>query len=494
MNTAPAPQSAARWVDTYWLAGLIGLHLLQLPYLATYPLAVDEPFSIYYARHSAWDGLMALRYDRHPPLYIFLLHEWIGVFGDSVWAVRGLSFLFSTLAVVAMYRLGTAHFGRVTGLAAAALFNLSNLQVHYGQETRSYALLVLASTLSLLTFSTLVSQARQGRVSRPVLLRYVGSSLLVGYTHYFGLELLLVEGGIVWLLPELKPVRRSVLRAAGGFALGFAPVFYMLGASIKHNVVEKKWWLHAPSSWAQVLAPVADLANSAALGVGLTALIVGVYGRALVRNPRSVSWFEIVLLLLYPGVWIGKLVVSYLLSPMYLDRFLIHTTPAFYLLAAGAVARLLTAVRLQPAWGLAGLVGLVGLGYSPVYDRHWNMQRTMQTVASLRTPGTVVYVYPEYLEINALYYGYPDYFRITPRHVLRRQLPANVYPLATADTLDARTVQRATKVILINAEPQAEAAVNWHAPTDVRRLRPADHYRRLSLETIDVHVFDPAVK
>ncbi len=41
--------------------------------------------------------------DVHPPLYYVLLKVWERVFGESLWAVRGLSVLFGAAAVLVAY-------------------------------------------------------------------------------------------------------------------------------------------------------------------------------------------------------------------------------------------------------------------------------------------------------------------------------------------------------------------------------------------------------
>src|SRR5262245_56128052 len=42
----------------------------------------------------------------HPPLYYFLLHYWVALWGSSEFAVRSLSAAFGSIAVWPMYRIG----------------------------------------------------------------------------------------------------------------------------------------------------------------------------------------------------------------------------------------------------------------------------------------------------------------------------------------------------------------------------------------------------
>ena len=64
--------------------------------------------------------------------------------------LRSLSVLASSAAVPLIYLLGRELLGRREGLLGAALFALSPTAIYYAQEVRSYALLLLPLTMTLL--------------------------------------------------------------------------------------------------------------------------------------------------------------------------------------------------------------------------------------------------------------------------------------------------------------------------------------------------------
>ena len=100
---------------------------------------------------------------QHPPLYYVLAKVWVDFLGDSVYALRTLSVLFSGLGLLAMYWfVRELAASRRAALTAMLLMGVSPLFILYGQEAREYALW----TLTLLVSSAALLRAL--RVSRTV--------------------------------------------------------------------------------------------------------------------------------------------------------------------------------------------------------------------------------------------------------------------------------------------------------------------------------------
>ena len=188
---------------------------------------------------------------QHPPLYYVLAKVWVDLWGDSVYALRTLSVLFSGLGLLAMYwfvRELAAR--RRAALIAMLLLGVSPLFILYGQEAREYALwalTLLLSSAALLralrvsrTVPTLLDQnkldlvaSRKDHVGESV--RFVtvwalsdvqrawllyGCSLLVAvYTSLSTLSLILVQVLYVAIVTRLQ-----WLRALYGFIVSLSAV------------------------------------------------------------------------------------------------------------------------------------------------------------------------------------------------------------------------------------------------------------------------------
>jgi len=132
---------------------------LRLINLDERPLWYDEAFAVLFAEK----GLDAMLYgtltpvaggaaDIHPLLYYTTLNGWMGVIGQSAFAVRLWSVFLGVLTVAAMFTLARKLINVRVAWAAAIIAALAAFHVQYSQETRMYALLGLLTLLTTYTF------------------------------------------------------------------------------------------------------------------------------------------------------------------------------------------------------------------------------------------------------------------------------------------------------------------------------------------------------
>jgi hypothetical protein len=87
-------------------------------------------------------------YDVHPPLYFGLLHGWLTITGQHVWAGRALNLVFAALAVLAIFGLALAlGFDWLEGALAALVWAVSPAVVSISSLTRQYDLVALTTIL-----------------------------------------------------------------------------------------------------------------------------------------------------------------------------------------------------------------------------------------------------------------------------------------------------------------------------------------------------------
>ena len=121
-----------------------------------------------------------LRTDTHPPLYFWLMHYWMRVWGDSIFAVRLFSVLLGLFSVFLAYRLTLRLFHQQAANFAALLVSVSAFSVRYSQEARAYSLVM---ALGLLSCLFILSLEKEGKNSDALGLAV--SNALGIYTHYF---------------------------------------------------------------------------------------------------------------------------------------------------------------------------------------------------------------------------------------------------------------------------------------------------------------------
>ena len=185
---------------------LIGL-LFRVYHLGTQSIWLDEAFSVALAKMNLPQMVQATAADVHPPLYYFLLHYWIIVFGTSASAVRLLSVLFGVLAIPMIYVVGRQLFDKEVGLVGALILALSSFNIYYSQETRMYSLMVLLALLSMYFFWRFLQQSNL--VSS---VGYVLSTTLLVYTHNYGWFVVIAQNIYVVTLLFLSKNRTYKLK------------------------------------------------------------------------------------------------------------------------------------------------------------------------------------------------------------------------------------------------------------------------------------------
>ena len=94
--------------------------------LAYQAIALDEPFSIYYAQFNPITIIQELSNGNNPPLFELLLHIWIKLFDTSELAVRFLPCAFSSISVYFLYQIGRRFFSLKTAILVSVIFTFSN--------------------------------------------------------------------------------------------------------------------------------------------------------------------------------------------------------------------------------------------------------------------------------------------------------------------------------------------------------------------------------
>ena len=109
------------------------------------------------------------------PVFHILLHEWVRIFGDSLFALRAMSALLGTLAIVLLFvavretcrSLGdgaVAELGEVGGALAALMYALNLTIVVSDRTAREFPLLIVAELLQII-FLCALSATAPGRTT-----------------------------------------------------------------------------------------------------------------------------------------------------------------------------------------------------------------------------------------------------------------------------------------------------------------------------------------
>jgi len=98
----------------------------------------DEGHAVWVARQSLAQGTDITARDVHPPLYLWMLHGWLRLVGESEFAVRYLSLIAGVATVALTAVVARRLLGRQAGMLAALLIALSRFHIWWSQEARMY--------------------------------------------------------------------------------------------------------------------------------------------------------------------------------------------------------------------------------------------------------------------------------------------------------------------------------------------------------------------
>ena len=151
----------------------------------------------------AQEGVESILSGGRPPLYLLIAHFWIELVGTSEIATRLLSVFFGLGSVYFIYRISKSLFNDKVGLISAFFMSLSQYQIYYSQEFRYYSLFLLITLISYFYFLKVLQRKRY---SDSVL--YVVSSILLYYTHDFGIFILAAQN--LYVLLKIRSLRAII--------------------------------------------------------------------------------------------------------------------------------------------------------------------------------------------------------------------------------------------------------------------------------------------
>ncbi|WP_136717594.1 glycosyltransferase family 39 protein [Halorientalis salina] len=382
-----------------WLyAVLVAGTALRLYGLGTESYWLDEIASLNYVlSRSLVEVIVELPFvDRHPPLYYALLDGWISLLGTGEAPVRLLSAVFGIAALPVMYALGARLYDRQVGVLAAGLLSVSGLHLQQSQNARMYSLLVLATLASMYWLVRLrESPDRRAGVG------YLCSTVVLGYTHAFGLFVVAAQNGQIltsrlldengewpiplrrWLalqagvgllvLPYVAVLSRQVfaLDDGGGVALGWIPE-----PTLSRLVFAVGRYLH-PRDPLLGLAAIVLVCVFAAVGASRVPLHR--------ENTTLLAWWFLVPVL-------APFVLSYLVAPLFVARYTVAALPALLLFLSKEIRRL-GSVEFRYI-GIVLLLGAAVAGLPGYYGQPQNGEWREATgfVAANATEGDLVVV------------------------------------------------------------------------------------------------------
>ena len=374
-------------------------------------LWLDEALTVNIARLPLHDIPDALKHDGAPPLYYYLLHFWMVLFGQSNSAVRALSGLFAVATLPVAWLCGRRLGGRAVAWTMLVLVASAPFAVYYATESRMYALVILLTGCGFLALGRAADRPRPGNL---IAVAVVTAALL--YTQYWSIYLVAMVG--IWMVASIVRTRRhghpeeapwAALLAVAAGCLLFVPWVPTFLYQSRHTGTP---WA-APPNFSAVINALTGFTDNqgstlasgtnqgrllAVIYFAMLALAVFGVGRSgriieldLRTRPRSRSLGFVVLGTLFAAI-AGGIVTSSAFS----SRYAAVVFLPFLLLVALGTATLLNPRARVIVVGLAVVAGLVSSAQN-VTTQRTQANNVAAAINAQAKPGDVIAFCPDQL-------------------------------------------------------------------------------------------------
>ncbi len=356
----------------------------------------DEAFAVLLSEPPVAGIVKLTAQDFNPPLYYFILHFWMKIFGEGEIAIRMLSFVFHLLLVYGVYK-----FGKLLKLPErfnyflALITFLNPMLIYYAFEARMYSLLALLATASMYFFLT-----RNWAL-------YILSSALGLWTQPFMAFVLLSQG--VYLLVT-KALTRQYLMAFAAILLLFSPWLPTIIFQFSRSGPMWMW----PINWTTVTTILGDIFTSyegtpgglwnkmALLSLVIFSLALLVFKKSL--NLKTLSkFYQLILVWLFVPTLV-VLAISYF-KPIYVNRYIIFVAVAEVLITIMAIS-LIKNRLIRNLSAICYLLFAIGFNvWFPPLHKKLDLRATVLEINRLAGPQDLVLSQTPLTFFEATYYA-----------------------------------------------------------------------------------------
>ena len=373
---------------------------VALRFWTTSDLWLDEALTVNIARLPLGDIPGALRHDGSPPLYYFLLHGWIRLFGDGDVAVRALSGVLGVAALPLVWVAGRRLAGRTVAWTAVVLLATSPFGIRFGTEARMYSLVTLLTLLGCVALLSVLESPSPRHLAG---LAAVTGGLLL--THYWALYLAVaVAMPLLFLARRGRKAHRArlALLAMAGGSLLFLPWVPTFLSQLRHTGTP---WAE-PATFQAMVNAVSEFAGGVGdAGRGLAVLILVVAGLAVFGRPIDGRRIELDLRTQPRGRGLAFVVAATLIVAIavglvtgsgYAPRYTAVVFGLFILLIALGIT-VFTDLRIR--YGVVAVAVLLGLaaGVENVTEQRTQAGEIAAAIVAQAEPGDVVGYCPDQL-------------------------------------------------------------------------------------------------
>jgi len=351
--------------------------------------------------------LSVLNQGNNPPLHFILLHYWIELFGISEFSVRSLSLLFSVLTIPVLYRFGKKILNRDFSIILVLFFIFSTFNHYHALEARVYSLMVL---LTVLIFDEICKLIFQDKFS---FIKLALWNVLLMYSHYLGGIVVIVEIAILGLFYS-RLSKKNVLNFIYSGIISlilFSPELILLIERVSDFSTNGTWV--AKPHVSELYGNIVRFFNAkySILLIGMVVLVIMLYNRKLIIKDRFRGLFSqknTFIFLIFGLSYFGMYLFSILKQPIFIDRYILFTTPFLFISFLILVKYVLFEQKNQLVLVFLVLPMIIFCKYVPDTDR--NPDEIAKFVKNFKTKDKQILICPPFYDLTFKYHFQKEVF------------------------------------------------------------------------------------
>lgn len=307
---------------------------------------------------------------QHTPLYFFILHFWIKLFGDSEVALRSLSLIFGIATIPLAYIVSKKLTSKLNSVLIASIIAVAPLLVFFSVEIRMYSVVVFWILLSL---NYLIDFEQKS--DKKSLVKLVCANLLIPYTFvggiFYNLSLVLCYG--IYLFKTNREKFILYIKSVGFEFCALIPYFLMVlyYANMRSLFVIKRegqfYFFHlidvirnffGLSPVINVYWPSLDAYDFTFIFTLLVVVPCVYFGYGYVQGFKNSKSFNKVLYFMFTLIFIEFLIGSVLQVNVFTSRYILYLLPPIFILSVMGLAGKISEIHLKIFVCLFFLVGI----------------------------------------------------------------------------------------------------------------------------------------
>lgn len=436
-----------------WLI-ILAVFVVKLFYLDARSLGGDEPFTVYYSQYK-WHEVLSLPYalgEPNPPLFMFLLHIWSGVFGVSLFALRLLPMLISLVTISFVYRIAYKLNGIIAAAAASFIFILSNPHQYLSLEVRTYSLLILGCTMTLYYILRLLDNPTSKKHTYYLL----AANLIMVYSHYLGFYVCMAEFFVAVLYLKNKDFFKRVFLTLVATVVLYTPMWIIFIKQFTKYASQESW---VPKPTFSFGVKIFNFYVQSEVALIFSAIMVLVLIIAKLRDKDFIKPYLIVLsFFLIP--YIAIFFVSFKM-PMFTIKYVAFTTPPLFICMGVALTAFFTKRKWIPITMAGVVIYLMAVKFYWIGMLHQEYKADLATAFVKKEmekdpENTMMLILPHWFEKGFAYYYDIDMIK-DPKSITRKLNEMNVYQCWGHEDFIAKAKDKKPERLLFYEETNGSA-------------------------------------